>query len=77
MLHNGFTEPYESLNMFRALLCPSLGACDYTDGSSKKIQFEQFIAYTNSCTQDGRRQQKGKEENMIQIPKTERIIIPV
>jgi hypothetical protein len=27
-------EPYDSLNMFRALLCPSSGACDYTDGPS-------------------------------------------
>jgi hypothetical protein len=27
-----FIEPYESLNMFRALLCPSSGACYYTDG---------------------------------------------
>jgi hypothetical protein len=26
-----FIEPYYSLNMFRALLCPSSGACDYTD----------------------------------------------
>jgi hypothetical protein len=29
-----FIEPYESLNIFRALLCPSSGACDYTDGPS-------------------------------------------
>ena len=29
MLHNGFIGPYESLNMFRALLWPSSGACDY------------------------------------------------
>ena len=34
MLHSGFIEPYELLNMFRALLCPSSGACDYTDGPS-------------------------------------------
>jgi hypothetical protein len=27
-------EPYDSLNMFRALLCPSSGACGYTDGHS-------------------------------------------
>ena len=29
-----FIGPYELLNMFRALLCPSSGACDYTDGPS-------------------------------------------
>jgi hypothetical protein len=29
-----FIEPYDSLNMFRALLCPSSGACDYKDGPS-------------------------------------------
>ena len=29
-----FIGPYESLNMFRALLCPSSGARDYTDGLS-------------------------------------------
>ena len=34
MLHKWFFGPYESLNMFRALLCPSSGACDYTDGLS-------------------------------------------
>jgi hypothetical protein len=26
-----FIETYDSLNMFRALLCPSSGACVYTD----------------------------------------------
>jgi hypothetical protein len=27
-----FIEHYDSFSMFRALLCPSSGACDYTDG---------------------------------------------
>ena len=34
MLHNTFIGPYQLLNMFRALLCPSSGACDYTDDLS-------------------------------------------
>ena len=34
MLHNGLLDTCESLNMFRALLCPLPGACDYTDGPS-------------------------------------------
>jgi hypothetical protein len=42
--------------------------------NTKKIQFEQLIAYTNIYIQDGRRQRKNKEENMIQIPKMEHII---
>jgi hypothetical protein len=34
MLKQWFIEPHDSLNMFRALLCPSSGACDYKDGPS-------------------------------------------
>ena len=33
-LNTWFIGPYESLNMFRALLCQSSGARDYTDGLS-------------------------------------------
>ena len=40
MLHNGFIEPYESLNMFRALLCPSSGACDSTDRHETSLQLD-------------------------------------
>jgi len=34
MLHNGFIETYNPLNMFRAPLCPSSGARDYRGGYS-------------------------------------------
>jgi hypothetical protein len=51
MLHatQWFIEPYDSLNMFRALLCPSSGACDYTGGPSTSPSLWQVAGLVHGC----------------------------